>query len=564
MNDRAPWYVAASCLLALAACDDNTRPGSVPGRGGPRLDGAVFDVGFADLGPITGFDGGQAPMRDANTTNGNDGGTTPGDCPGAGTNVCRLKTGTWSVGDAVRLERAVVTSPPMVLSRSMGTVTLEGVFVQDTVTTSSLDWKWSGIIATYNPADLVAGPPSVGDMIAIDGTYNTFGLTGFVPQRQVRMTGYTVVGAGAANDVAISDLRSVAAGGAAAEAYEGVPIRISGVAISATTVTVNGFEVFGAFEVDSLLPISGAIYSYPNPVLAERFTSIAGILRLGTAQFEAGTTFLTPTSPADLVPEIPVTGTTTIRAVQDPNDPGHPTMGCRNDGGGTTGTCAPVTLTRVLVTAADARISTNLRAFWVQDPSNSTGRYAGVRVIYSPAQVTYVPEVGHYVDIVGEIIEFFGGTQIQFPTITRNGNDTSNVAPIVVPSASSIARTMDGANPYEGALVQIANVVVTEACVEDDRGRDHGDFVVSGDVLISATFPFTYNGDARDPMVQCFDTNSDPTGLCGCNAGGMGVTARPFDQRRAADQFTTISGVVDYSFQALRLQPRGDGDLIRL
>jgi len=555
--------IAATVSVLLVACDNTSRPGSVPGRNpASRADASVIpDVGFFD--GSFGWDAGSNPNGDGGTQPPGDTGVSGDDCPGMSTNVCRLKTSPPAVGTTVRFERVLVTSPPIVLSRDMGTPTLAGFYVQDTSTSSSLDWRWSGMLVIYDP-QVTTTLPTLGDIISVDGTFDTFGLTGFVPAKQVRMTAFAAGGSGTVNRVDIADHRTIVAGGTDADAYEGVPVRIMSAEVTATTVMVNGYEVFGAFEVNNVLPVSGAIHEYSSAFVGQRFTSIAGILRLGTAQFEAGTNFLVPTSGADLVPldRPPTTGT--IRSIQDTSDPAYPTETCANDGAGTQGTCADVSFTRVLVTAMDAEISRTLRGMWVSDPNERSGQYGSVRVVYNPANLTYVPEVGHFVDISGEHIEFFGGTQVQNPTITRNGNDSMTPTPIVVPNASTLAQTSDGQNPFEGALVQIANVVVTEACVEDTRGRDHGDFVVSGNVIVSGLFTYAYNGDDRDPMIMCFDGNNDPTGACGCNAGGPGVTARAFDQRRASDQFTTITGVVDYAFGLLRVQPRDDNALVRL
>jgi len=126
----------------------------------------------------------------------------------------------------------------------------------------------------------------------------------------------------------------------------------------------------------------------------------------------------------------------------------------------------------------------------------------------------------------------------------------------VVPE--TIGRLAPTAREYEGSLVRIENVTVTNRCLESDSGRDFGGWVVTGDVQIGTAYFYDYNGRPIPGAVVCQDQNGDPTGDCACEA-----RARPMDMRNDGDMFASITGIVYYSFNTFQLVPRGNDDLVR-
>jgi hypothetical protein len=126
-----------------------------------------------------------------------------------------------------------------------------------------------------------------------------------------------------------------------------------------------------------------------------------------------------------------------------------------------------------LVTAVEGYVSRNLRSIFIQDPNDADGRYAGVKLVYNPAQAQFVPEVGMFVDVSGEIIEYRGSNQIQYATITRNGSDTAVPQATVVNDMMSLYRNQPTTRAYEGTLVRLENVTVSSRCTEDTQQRDH-------------------------------------------------------------------------------------------
>lgn len=505
-----------------------------------------------DKGP-----GGSVTPPPSNT----DGGIPMGlECPGEGTTVCALKLASSSrhpaVDEPVTLTNVVVTTATVVISRFDGMVTLAGFYVQDPDGAAFLDGRYSGIAVVYNPAQVVGRVPPIGTKITVEGTYAEFGQMGFDLQKQVRAARIeTNNELGTVTPYVISAPNLIAKGGADAAAYEGALVTVESVTVKETTVTTPNGQIFGAFRLDGDLVISGVFYQFQNPVLGEIMTRVSGVLRVGTAPFDAGEYLLSPRSSGEVVPQNPRTVVSTIAGIQDPASPDRPTEICAQPDNGKP--CPKVELRRVLVTATGGYINTNLRALWVTDPNDADGKYASVAAVYDMRQVASPPQVGWYVDIDGTLQDFFGSRQINRPTFTRNGTDTGVVMPrVVVPE--TIGRLAPSAREYEGSLVRIENVTVTNRCLESDSGRDFGGWVVTGDVQIGTAYFYDYNGRPIPSGVMCQDQNGDPTGDCACEA-----RARPMDMRNDGDMFASITGIVYYSFNTFQLVPRGNDDLVR-
>jgi hypothetical protein len=356
-----------------------------------------------------------------------------------------------------------------------------------------------------------------------------------------------VSGASATESVRVTEL---AAADVTAD-YEGGIIRI----LDAVTTGVNpagagGMMIFG-FQIDNRVIVSTNTARYFSRV-GEEFTAITGVYRLGTFAYDAGIFSLSPRTTDDIQPKNPIARVTSIRAVQDPASPDKPADMCSSAQPAQDRRCPKISLTDVAVTAVGGYVSSNLRAMWVQDPSVADGRYAGIKVVYGTDE-TGIPSVGDLVNIEGEVIDWYDGLQIQFPRISA-GSGTMSMAPVIV-DPTAVPRDADPKmNPYEGVLVQLQNVQVIQRCTEDAMFRDHGNWVVTGNVLIGTAFIYDYNGMIRPAGTQC-DGRMD--GNCSCSA-----MSRPGDMRADNDDFSSITGVVDYSFDELRLNPRGNEDLV--
>jgi len=466
--------------------------------------------------------------------------------------------------EPIQLTNVLVTTATSAIIERDGVATIAGFYVQDTEARDKLGGQYSGVLVTYYPNELVGdGPPAIGSIVTVDGVFSEYGVDGFPKQKQVQASRVTHSGqTGEIRPTSITDLSKIGRGGSEAPAYEGVLVRVESVAITNTQVEINSMSYFSAFEVESILIVSGDWYRYGQPLLQESFTSITGILRIGTAPFTAGEHLLTPRVMGDVVAQNAAQIVTSITDIQNPTAPGHPQEGCVNNGSGTDGKCAKAELKNVVVTGSAGYVSRNLRSIFVQDPNASDAKYSGVKITYNPDRTSYVPEIGHIVNVEGDIIEYYGGTQIQYPTITRQGTNTSSIAPTVVANPADIGRSNAAADVWEGVLVTIQNVSVSESCFEDSKGRDHGNWIVTGDVLVGTAFQYDYNGDFRSSSINCLDSNDNPTGECGCNTSSGG-TSRPNDLRMVGDSFSTISGIVDYAYSDFQLMVRNNEDLVK-
>lgn len=485
-------------------------------------------------------------------------------CPGEGLSVCDLKLDDSSehpaAGDPIVLENVVVTTPTIAVSKSMDVVTIAGFFVQDQETSETLNGQYSGILVTYNPELLGAKAPALFDVVTVTGIYDTYGREGFEPQKQVEAADISNSGTkGTIAPIEIERADLIATGGEKAAQYEGVLVKVNETTITTTDVQPNGMPIYGAFVVDQSLIVVDTMFEYTNPVVNEVFTSIAGVLRLGTAPFDGGQYMLAPRFAADVVPKNAAQVVRTIRDIQDASAPGHPQEGCSNlNGNETIGKCATAELQDVVVTAVGGYVSTNLRAIYVQDDRVADGRFAGVKIVYNPDRSAFVPTRGMRINVTGQIIDYRRGTQIQYPEIEQAGTTMTEVQPVVV-SAQDVARTTaPEGSPYEGVLVKIENATVTSACLEDTQERDHGNWIVDGVVYVGSQFQYGYNGELRPSGTMCLTPEGEPTGACSCDA-----RSRPNDQRMMGDTFQSIAGIPDFAFNEYQLQPRDSGDLVR-
>ncbi len=149
-------------------------------------------------------------------------------------------------------------------------------------------------------------------------------------------------------------------------------------------------------------------------------------------------------------------------------------------------------------------------------------------------------------------MDYYDGRQVQFSSWQITDTNTASVAAVVVPS-TDLGRSSTAANPYEGVLVRIENVSVTQTCVEANNGRDFGNFLVTGDVFLGSGFNYDYNGESVS-TAMCDMPSVD------CSCAGM---SRPNDARTQGDTFQSITGIMNFAFDDLRLEPRGNEDIIR-
>lgn len=539
-------HLAPLLGLSLAAfgCDGVTVPTPVADVGFEDAGAKDDDGGVGDAG--TGLDaaaGDASTVADGGTSDAaaSDGGTGNGPCPTRiGTSICDLRhprsTAQITVGTAVTVDGVEVTTDGFVLPDGK-----MGFYVQDV---QSIDeGRYSGILAVL--ASEVAAP-AIGNLVVLQGQLEAVtAADGTVLRHQLAVQTVGVSGSSTPTPRVVS-AADLATTGAEADAYEGVLVEVANVSAAVVTGVQGaaGSTLVGAVQLSEGLILRDTF----TPVVAtvgQSFPRVAGIAWVGTTSSDRGIHFLSPRSPADITGD-GSGGITSISMLQDPSASGRPAI-CEQDGGTSAriGTCPAVQLDDVVVTAAGTVGSTGRVSFWVQDPRVTSGRFAGVRVFSAQLSGSTSLSIGDRVSVMGLAVLYYDGIQVADGTVTVTGSGTPIAATVVQPSDIPGTPTLSNGevvSPYEGVLVRIDDVTVTERCV--DSSGDRGLWSVTGGVIIGSEFDYAYNGS--------YDGNGTCTEM-----------TRTGDSRRVGDTFRSITGVVDYTFGQLRLTPRDDNDLVR-
>lgn len=154
--------------------------------------------------------------------------------------------------------------------------------------------------------------------------------------------------------------------------------------------------------------------------------------------------------------------------------------------------------------------------------ADAAGAWNGIYV-YNPSGTQ--PAVGDEVQVTGTVAEFFNKTELSSVTtlnIVSSGNTPFAAEPV---ETGSFAPSVPTAESYEGVLVQVDNVTVTNE--NPDAPSDFGEWEVddgSGGLRVDDLGDYTYA----------------PT---------------------LTDELTFVRGMLDYSFSNFKLQPRDNDDI---
>jgi hypothetical protein len=204
--------------------------------------------------------------------------------------------------------------------------------------------------------------------------------------------------------------------------------------------------------------------------------------------------------------------TTTIFAIQDPSHAEHPAEG-----------------TRVEVECVITAVSS--KSVWCQDEQG--GAFSGI-MIYVGKVATYgdamAVAVGDRVKVQGDYQEYQGTTELAAPEFAFVAQG-SVPAPIEV-AAAAIATGGRFADQYQGVLVRVTGVTVINA--DPDAPNDYDELIVTGNLRID---DLAFDGGAKG---GAFDNANYPTNT----------------------SFSSVTGIVHYSFMNSKLLPRTAADLV--
>ena len=307
----------------------------------------------------------------------------------------------------------------------------------------------------------------------------------------------------------------VGTGGTEAEAYEGVLVKVENVTVSQDDLGYGEFEVDSALRVDDIFFTANAA---PKPSVGDTFTAITGPLHYAYENYK-----IEPRSVKDFEGgEI------------DSGDTGDNTDTGGGDTGGVdnpdavtiyqvqNGEVAPksaVTLKDVVVTSP---LGFDGKGFFVQEKDG--GPYSGIYV-YAFEEVIAAtnPQLGDVLEISGEYLEYHDLSEISVKDASQIKITGSAAVPApAVVAAEDIATSGALGEQYEGVLVQVENVTVT------DDSRQYGEWVVNSSLVVDDYF---------------FEKDTAP---------------RPSN----GDEFAKIIGPLTFTYDDFKILPRTVEDLV--
>ena len=184
---------------------------------------------------------------------------------------------------------------------------------------------------------------------------------------------------------------------------------------------------------------------------------------------------------------------------------------------------ATVQLTDVIVTSPLSFDSTN---FFVEEPEG--GEYSGID-IYNFGGDTDAPaiDVGDVVTIVGTYYEFYDNSEVEISgaadvTVTSTGGTVPD--PVAIADASSIGTAGADAEKYEGVLVSVSDVTVSNT---DTDYSTYGEFLVDSDSLMVGSI--------------FLDSFLNPS---------------------VGDTYASITGPLFYTYSNMAIEPRDTDDVV--
>jgi hypothetical protein len=452
-------------------------------------------AGPACVGFISGDDGSSSGGETSATGDGDgdtgDGDGDPGDGDGDAGDVVtiyNIQQGMVGEGALVSIKGVVVTSP---INVDDGLVFVEELGAGE----------YSGISLYLWDEVVMSTQLQPGDQVDIVGEYAEFFD---VSQIVVKNPGdISVIGSVESlpgpDVVAAAD---VARDNPDAEPWEGVRVRINDAVIQEAN------DGFGQYVlVGNTLVGNAFVDPLPEVQVNGSFASVTGPLHYSYEEFK-----LMPAEVADLDgytgPPQPVDDTPIYDIQQGMVSPG-----------------TVVLLENVIASSGLTWSDTPDAAFFVQEPGG--GAYSGIQVFVADTTGLQITP-GDDLTITGTYDEFFDMSQIEVAdasAITVNSSGPAP-APEVIADPATIATGGAMAEEYEGVLVRVENVTVTNENPDDPM--EFGEFTVTGDLRID------------DVFFALADWN-----------------------KPALDQaYASITGLLNFGYSNFKLEPRDPADLV--
>jgi len=427
-----------------------------------------------------------------------------------------------ALNSQVRIENVIVTTPVHPKS------TPKGFWVEE-----KTGGKFSGIYI-YAPSLGVSVKP--GDVVNVEGKY-----VEYYEQTQIEASSVTIVGTDSIPAPVVVTPAQVHTGGPDAEAYEGVLIEVQNVVVSHASVPgIDGNDhgdfgvttIGGSEELIVTYTFANDYYTYQRTA-GDKFNKLTGVLQYSFREFR-----LAPRGCDDLIRDSgqPVcqqqvcpdaSESVAIARLQNPQHPQAVAAGCT------------VKVEGAVVTSPVFTTGTNQQNFYIEDPAG--GQWSGIYVRVGQGTVDVAP--GDVVTVNGKLEEYFQKTRLVASSVTKTG--TAALPDPVVATPAQVNDEGALAESLEGVLIKVENVQVTDRVFLGTDNKDHGDFLVAAE------------SETDKKLVVGWDFKHGyacPEGQNVCNPAE--------DKRKVGDIFNSITGLLDYSFEHFRLQPRTDADLV--
>ena len=344
--------------------------------------------------------------------------------------------------------------------------------------------------------------PTVGDVVTLSGIYDEY--FEFSEITLAAVGDYEVVdfaGAPTPEDVAPADLASTST---QAEQWEGVLVRIASVTVTEELNQFNEFTVTGPVVIDDLFwPNDQA----PDPPEGTAFDALIGPVSFSFEAYKVCPRFVDDFD-GDWQPD-PVgdddddaVDATIYEVQQGDYEPGD-----------------VVTVSGVITSPLNFKGDT----FWIQDPLG--GAYSGIAIyMWDEVETVYDGQAGDEVTVTGEVAEYYDLTEL----VVKDPGDLDITGSTDVPEPEQVSLDELG-EPWESVLVKVVNI---NATTNPDQ---YGEFTVSdGDEsLVVDDLFFEIDHWINYPI-------------------GMG------------DTFNWLQGVLYYSYEVFKLEPRWDSDVSKL
>jgi len=477
------------------------------------------DIQKTDLGPMTG--------------------TAIQDLQGSSDSLNCTADGFQAIQSDLTMAPVIVVSPQFVASKdkTTGDTKLYGYFVAQAGVdpTKALN----GIEMTVAPE--VDPGLKMGDLINVQGDYLEFYCNSELKAKAVTVKGQAT--APQPLDVTPADFDNP-------EKLEGVLVRLKNVTVTNanpdTPKDYGNFEVGGKVLVGHLFNISYTDKNNNQRTLGDVFTSLTGVVNYTYGQY-----ILEPRNDADMVlgskaedvqtpdqgadvAEV-VTTKSTIADVQQSDT----SKNCTGGDSGHTPIQSGLSFTGLVVISPVISSSKyHTSTYYVCDGgATAMTDYSCVTLAMKD---TLDPGLapGDLVDVTADYKEFYCNTELYATSLTKESGTATVPTAKVLTAADYPDSTAAKWEPLEGLLVKINDVTITNAAFPGTDGKDHGDFLVGGNgtttgIVIGHAFHLDY-------------MSTDPAK----------------NQRKDGTNFTSITGVVEYSYGHYRISPRTEADLV--